>query len=85
VRRKILRQVAPLTAGAEDIHDPVYHRAHVGSPLAAAWFRGRNERFDKRLLGIRQVTRVSQVIAIVFRPVLVRPHWRPPLESHRLP
>ena len=28
-RRKILRQVAPLAAGAQDEHDAVHHRAHV--------------------------------------------------------
>ena len=69
-RRKILRKVAPLAAGAQDIHHPVHDRAHVGSPLAAAALRGWNERFDKRPLVIRQVARVSQVIAIVFRSVL---------------
>ena len=35
-RRKIFRKVPPLAAGAQDIHDPVHDRAHVGSPLAAA-------------------------------------------------
>jgi len=82
--REILRKVAPLAAGAQDIHDPVHDRAHVGSPLAAAWFRRRNKRFDKRPLVVRQVARVSQVIAIVFRAVLMRPHRRSLLESDRL-
>jgi len=31
-----------------------------------------------RPLLIRQVARVSQMITLVFRPVLVRPHRRPP-------
>jgi len=85
VRRKILRKVAPLTAGAQDIHHPVHDRAHVGSPLAAAALRWGNERFDQRPLVIRQIARVSQVITIVFRAVLMRPHRRSPLESDRLP
>ena len=79
--RKIFRKVAPLAAGAQDIHDPIHHRAQICSPLAAAAPRWRNERLDKRPLLIRQVARVSQVITIVFRSVLIRPHRRPPLES----
>ena len=78
---KIFRKVAPLAAGAQDIHDPIHHRAQICSPLAAAAPRWRNERLDKRPLLIRQVARVSQVITIVFRSVLIRPHRRPPLES----
>jgi hypothetical protein len=38
-----------------------------------------------RPLVVRQVARVSQVITIVFRSVLMRPHRRSPLESNRLP
>src|SRR4029077_8021651 len=40
-RRKILRKVAPLAACAQDIHDPVHDRAHVGLPLAATASRWR--------------------------------------------
>ena len=76
-RRKILRKVAPLAARTENIHHPVHDRAHVGSPLAAAWLGWRNERFDKYPLVIRQVARVSQMITIVFRAVLMRPHRGP--------
>src|SRR5579871_4468242 len=83
-RREILRKGTPLAARAQDIHHPVHHRAHVGSPLAATWLRRRNERFDKRPLLIRQVARVPQVIAVVFRSVLIRPHRRPPFESGHL-
>ena len=54
-RRKILRKVAPLAACAQDIHDPVHDRAHVGLPLAATASRWRNERLDKRPLVVRQV------------------------------
>ena len=83
-RRKILRKVAPLATGAQDIHHPVHGRAHVCSPPAATWLRWRNEGFDKRPFVIRQVARVSQVITIVFRAVLMRPHRRSLLESDRL-
>src|SRR5271169_6038958 len=77
-RRKILRKVAPLAAGAQDIHDPVHDRTHVCAPLAATWFRGRNEGFNMPPLVIRQVARISQVITIVLRSVLMRPHRRSP-------
>jgi hypothetical protein len=69
-RWKILRKVASLAASAQDVHHAVHHSPHVCSPLAAAALRCWNERFDKRPLVIRQVARVSQVIAIVFRSVL---------------
>src|SRR6266849_3415769 len=91
-RRKILRQVAPLTAGAQDVHDAVHHRAHVLLALAAARLRRRHERLDQRPLVIRQVARIAQMITIVSRTVLVRPHRRPPprirtasLESQPIP
>src|SRR5260370_40240488 len=84
-RRKILRKVAPLAASAQDIHNSIHDLAHVCSPLAAAALRWWNERFDNRRLVIRQVARVSQVIAIVFRSVLLRPHRRSLRESARPP
>src|SRR5437588_9725123 len=84
-RRKILRKVAPLAASAQDIHNSIHDLAHVCSPLAAAALRWWNERFDTRPLVIRQVARVSQVIAIVFRSVLLRPHRRSLRESARPP
>ena len=62
---KIFRKVAPLAAGAQDIHDPVHHRAQICSPLAAAAPRWRNEPLDKRPLLIRQVARIAQIITIV--------------------
>jgi|SoimicMinimDraft_4_1059732.scaffolds.fasta_scaffold14566_2 hypothetical protein len=79
--RKVFWNIAPLAAGAQDVHDAVHDRAHVGSPLAAAAFSGRNQRLDMRPFLIRQVTRISQVIAVVLRSVLVRPQRRLLLES----
>jgi hypothetical protein len=35
-RRKILRQIAPLTTSAQDVHQAVHYRAHVGAALATA-------------------------------------------------
>ena len=36
VRRKVLRKVAPLATGAQDIYHCVHDRTHVGPPLATA-------------------------------------------------
>jgi len=60
--------------------------------LAAARLRRRNERLDQRPLVIRQVARIAQMITMLSRAVLVRPHRRPPprirtasLESQPIP
>ena len=50
VRRKILRKIAPLATGAQDIHHAVHDRTHVGAALAAARLRRWNERLDIRPL-----------------------------------
>src|SRR5580692_7859051 len=84
-RRKILRKVAPLATGAQDIHYAVHDRTHVGAALAAARLRRWKQWLDIRPLVVRQIARVPQVIAIVFRSVLMRPHRRSPLESDRFP
>jgi hypothetical protein len=77
-RRKVFWNIAPLAPSAEDIHHAIHDRPHVRPPLAAAAFGGRDQRLDIRPFVIGQVARISQVIAAVLRPVLVRPHWRPP-------
>ena len=66
VRRKILRKIAPLTTGAQDIHQAVYHRTHVGAALAAARSRRRNERRNNGPLLVREVAWVSQMITIGY-------------------
>src|SRR4029077_11002070 len=77
-RRKILRNIAPLTTGAQDVHQAVHHRTHVGAALAAARPRRRNERRNNRPLLVREVAWVPQMITIVSRSVFLRPHRRPP-------
>ena len=77
-RRKVLWNIAPLAPSAEDIHHAIHDRPHVRPPLAAAAFSGRNQRLDMRPFVISQVARISQVIAVGFRPVLVRPQWEAP-------
>ena len=71
------RNIAPLTTGAQDVHQAVHHRTHVGAALAAARPRRRNERRDNRPLLVREVARVPQMITIVSRSVFLRPHRQP--------
>ena len=76
-RRKILRQIAPLTTSAQDVHQAVHHRAHVGAALATARPRRRNQRRNNRPLLVREVAWVPQMITAVSRSVFLRPHRRP--------
>ena len=76
-RRQILGKVTPLASRAQHVHDGVERLSHVCFAPAASPPRRRNERFDMRPLLIRQVARVSQMIPLVFRSVLVRPHGGP--------
>src|SRR5271168_2514827 len=68
---------------AQDIHHAIHDRPHVRPPLAAAAFGGRDQRLDIRPFVIGQVARISQLIAVVLRSVLVCPQRRPLLESSR--
>src|SRR6202140_3805216 len=80
-RRKIFWNIPPLAAGAQDVHHAVHDGPHFGPPLTAPTFGGRNQRLDTCPFVISQVARISQVIAVVLRPVLVRPQCKPLLES----
>lgn len=73
-RRQVLWQRRPLAAGAQDVHHTIEHRAHVDRPLVAAALRIQDQRADDRPLFVGQITRVAQLAAVVFRPVLGRPH-----------
>src|SRR5262249_35076930 len=74
-RRQILRDVAPLTAGAQDIHHPVENFA-----LAAAALGRGDQRLDLLPFRVREITRIAQLVTVVARAVLGRPH-RAPRES----
>src|SRR5207248_4122364 len=77
-RRQVLGDGAPLAAGAQHIHDAVDDLALIGLALAPAMFGGRDERLDQRPLGIGEIARVTEVIAVVAAAVLDRPHGSPP-------
>ena len=49
-RRQVLRQRRPLTARAEDIHDPVDDLAHIDLAVSPAVLGGWDEWFDEPLL-----------------------------------
>src|SRR6202789_2081559 len=84
-RRKVFWDIPPLAAGAQDVHHAVHDGSHVRPPLTAAAFSGRDQRLDICPFVISQVARISQVIAVVLRPVLVRPQCMPLLESRWAP
>src|SRR4029077_3717298 len=84
-RWKVFWDVPPLAAGAQDVHHAVHDGPNVDQPLTAAASRGRDQRLDICPFVISQVARISQVIAVVLRPVLVRPQWKPLLESRWAP
>ena len=80
LRRQILRDIAPLAAGAEHIHDPVDELPLILLPLTAATLGGGDQWRDERPFVVRQITRVTQSAAVVPGAVLGRPHgqahWR---------
>jgi len=75
-RRQVLRDVAPLTAGAQHIHHAVDHLAHVDSSLAATSFGRRDQRLDQRPFGVGEIAGIAQPVAVVAMAVLDRPHRR---------
>ena len=81
--RQVLRQRRPLAASAQDVHDPVDHRALIDGPPVAAALGGWDQRGDDRPFFVGQIARVAQLAAVVFRPVLGRPHGHPSPGSHQ--
>ena len=88
-RRQILRDGAPLAAGAENVHEAVDNLAYVDVALVAAAFGRRNQRYDMPPLGVGQIARIAQPTAVIASAVFVGPHWRPlrrfgpPLLNHK--
>jgi hypothetical protein len=60
-RWQVLRQRRPLTARAEDIHDPVDYLAHVNRAFVAASLGRRDERPDQPPFLVRQIARIAQL------------------------
>src|SRR5450830_859493 len=76
-RRQVLGDVAPLASRAQHVHDAVDDIPRLNFTLAAPALRRRNERPDMRPFFVRHIARISQMIALVARPVLARPHRQP--------
>src|SRR5271166_3881900 len=76
-RRQVFGQIAPLAAGAEDVHHAVHHLAHDDPPLAAASLAGRDERLHERPFLVGQIAWITQPVAIVAGAIFGRPHAAP--------
>ena len=73
-RRQILRDVPPLATGAEHIQQAVDQLALILLPLAAAALGGRYQRRDHRPFVVGQITRISQIAAVMTGAGFGRPH-----------
>ena len=91
-RRQVLRDGAPLAAGAEDVHQAVDDLALIDVTAVAAALGWRNKRLDMRPFGVGHIARVAEPAVIIASAVFVAPHRRPPqsiraafLESQAIP
>src|SRR5476651_971473 len=73
-RRQVFRDRAPLTAGRENIHEAVNHLPHDHRALATASLARPDQWFDQSPFVVGQITRISQLAAVVTGAVLARPH-----------
>src|SRR5207248_6467798 len=69
-RRRVFQHVAPLAAGAQDIHHAIDHLAHVDTPLAAATLRRRYQRRDMFPFRVREIAWIAQLVTAVAGAVL---------------
>jgi hypothetical protein len=76
-RRQIPRDIPPLTAGAQDIHQTVHHLTDVDRALVASGFARRDQRLDHCPFLVRQVVAVAQARAVMVNASLGGPHWTP--------
>src|SRR5947209_6346815 len=76
-RRQVLRDVAPLAAGAQHIHHAVDDLAHVDGALAAATLGRRDQQLDVRPFVVSEIAGIAQTVAVVAMAVLNRPHRAP--------
>ena len=59
LRRQVLRDRPPLTAGRQNVHEAVHHLTHHHGPLAPAALARWNERFNQLPFGVGQIARIS--------------------------
>ena len=84
-RRQVRRNRAPLTAGAQNIHQAVDHLAHHDmTPVSTALGR-RNERLHKRPFLVRHIARIAQSASVIASAIFCSStSATPPNESGRL-
>ena len=71
--RQVLRDGAPLTPGAEDVHHPVRHLADIDRALVASGLGRRNQRPDLAPLHLGQIAFVARMPAVIAASVLPGP------------
>jgi hypothetical protein len=73
--RQVLRDGAPLTPGAENLHHPVRHLTNIDRALVAAALGRRNQRPNLAPLRLAQFALVARMMATVIAiPPLAGPH-----------
>ena len=82
MRRKILRQLPPLAAGAIDVANGVEDLAHVSRAAASTRARWREHRLDDRPLLVADIARIATAARLVRFAMIVGPHGSSPI---RLP
>jgi hypothetical protein len=74
------REVAPWTTRAKYKEDRVHRRAHVGLPRPGARVRGRDQRFQKRPLGVSQIAGEAFARLPIGRSMFLGPHVESPVD-----
>jgi len=74
-------QIAPLAARAQHIHHAVYHLPHHHSASPPTMLGRWDQRFNQRPLLLGQVGPIAQLVTVVARAVLGRPHRAPPAKQ----
>ena len=73
----IFRNISPLGARAQHIHDTVQYLPKIDLTWASAVFRGRNGSLDTGPLVVRQVAGVAKLVPVVPGAVFWSPHAAP--------
>jgi hypothetical protein len=77
VRRKVLRQLPPLAAGAIDVANGVENLAHIGGATASTRTRRREHRLDDGPLLVADVAWIATAARLVRLAMIVSPHGSP--------
>jgi len=82
-RRKVLRQLPPLTACTQNIAHRIHHLAHVRSARPPAPFRWRDQSLDKLPFRVRHIARIALFARRMLLARCFGPHGRPQCDSPR--